>query len=117
KIVYFLFKRESENDVDLKIAKELTHQKKINLNVIQPEKLSAQFLSEYKRQFLRLRVLSKLRNIQWLKENYQNKNTVVIAGYAGEMLRNSTNSINPYQNQFKSSEDFVEYLHFPKTNY
>lgn len=117
KIDYFLFKRESENDVDLKIAKELTHQKKINLNVIQPEKLSDQFLSEFKKQFLHPRVLSKLRNIEWLKENCQNKNTVVIAGYAGEMLRNSTNSINPYQNQFKSSEDFVEYLHFPKTNY
>ena len=117
KVVYFLFKRESENDVDLKIAKELAHQKKINLNVIQPEKLTALFLSEYKRQFLRPRVLSKLRNIEWLSKNYKNKFTVVIAGYAGEMLRNSTNSINPYHKRFENSDDLIDYLQYPKTDY
>ena len=117
KLDYFLYKRESENDVDLKIAKELTKKKKINLTIIQPEKLSAEFITHFKNQFLYPRVLSKLRNIEWLKKNYQNKNTIVIAGYAGEMLRNSTNSINPYQNRFDNPEDFVDYLHYPKTDY
>ena len=117
KIDYFLYKRESENDIDLKIAKKLTQKKKINLSVIQPDKLSDSFLPLFTSQFLYPRILSKLRNIEWLKSHFQNTNTVVIAGYAGEMLRDSTNSINPFQTHFRNAEDFVEYLHYPKTHY
>lgn len=117
KVEYFLYKRESESDTDLIIAKQLTGQKKINLSVIKPEKLTSKFLEFYKPQFLFPRVLSKLRNIEWLSDNYQNSNTVVIAGYAGEMLRNSTNSINPYHKNFNSSQDFTDYFHYPPTEY
>jgi len=117
KIEYFLYKRESENDVDYVIAKKLTQKKKINLTVVQPGKLSQSFLSFFKIQFLHPRILSKLRNIEWLKNHYENTNTVVIAGYAGEMLRNSTSSINPYHKKFENAEDFIEYLHYPKSGY
>jgi len=116
-IEYFLFKRESENNTDLKIARELTEKKKINLSIIQPKKNSEAFLELYKMQFLKPRILSKLRNIEWLKENYESKNAVVVMGYAGEMLRNSTNSINPYHKTFQNKESFIDYLHYPRSSY
>lgn len=117
KIDYFLFKRESENDVDFRIAKELTKRKKINLSVYQPEKLSAEFLTFYQSQFLHPRVLSKLRNIEWLKNNYDGKNAVVIIGYAGEILRRYTQSNNTYQKRFETAEDLLDYLHYGKNEY
>lgn len=117
KIEYFLYKRESENDIDFKIAKKLTQKKKINLSVIQPEKLSDSFLKFYKAQFLYPRILSKLRNIQWLKNNFKNSNALIITGYAGELYRNCTNTLNPYQHHFSTSKDFIDYLYYPKTEY
>lgn len=116
-IEYFIYKRESENDIDLKIATKLSQKKKINLLVIEPGKLSEPFFTFYKKQFLRPRILSKLRNLEWLINNLKNSNTVIIAGYAGEMLRNSTNSINPYHKKFENPEDFIDYLHYPKSEY
>lgn len=117
KINYFLFSRETENNVDLRIAKELAEKRKLSLSVINPSKLTEEFTVFYKLQFLYPRILSKLQNIEWLSRNISNTNSVIIAGYAGEMLRNSTNSINPYQKKFNSDKDFVDYLHYPKTRY
>lgn len=116
-IFYFLYKRNNENDVDHRIAQKLAQKKDLNLNTIEPQNVSVTFLDEFKNQFLYPRILSKLKNISYLKNNYANSNTVVIAGYAGELLRNSTNSINPYHKNFNSAKDFVDYLNYPPNEY
>lgn len=116
-IFYFLYKRENENNIDRQIAQQLANKKNITLNVLEPKNLSSDFLDKYKSQFLRPRILSKLRNIELLKNKYANSNTVVIAGYAGELLRNSTNSINPYHRKFETANDFVNYLNYPSNSY
>lgn len=116
-IEYFIFTRESENDTDLEIAKKLSEKRKLNLSVVKPNPLTESFKHSFQNQFLKPRNLSKLRNIEWLYESYRNSQTVVVVGYAGELLRASTNSINPYHQKFETAQDFVDYLHFPPNYY
>lgn len=114
---FFIYKRENENDTDVQIAEQLAEKKRFNLSIIEPPPLSHEFSARYKEEFLYPRMLSKLRNIEWLKNNFEEKNTVVIAGYAGEMLRASTNSINQFHKDFVSHEGFTDYLHYPDSDY
>lgn len=114
---YFIYRREFENEIDYKISNLMIKKIGKNLTVIQPPENSKSFINEFQKQFLFPRIISKLRNIEWLKNNYDHTNTVVIAGYAGELLRNSVNSINPFHKKFDAIVDFVDYLHYPPTEY
>jgi len=114
---YFIYDREEKNKIDVEISKQLTKKKGITLKVIQPPPLSVSFLEFYKKQFLHPRVISKTQNYQWLKENFETNKSIVITGYSGEIFRNKVLSVNPYHKKFNTTQDFVDYFHYPKSDY
>lgn len=114
---YFIYDREEKNSIDVKISKELTDKKGIILNIVKPKELSNGFLSFYKNQFLYPRIISKTQNFEWLSKNCQTAKSIVITGYSGEIYRNKILSVNPYHKKFQTPEDFIDYFHYPKSQY
>ena len=80
---YFTFSRdEAYVNRDVAIAKQLASKFSLDHHVIETERLSAKFKSEYETEFLVPRLLDKTKNIQWFK-NSKFKNTAVVSGNGG----------------------------------